>query len=99
MINQVTLTGYLEEDPKMTYVKDTDVKAALFPLSFSLAYDKTFSIRVTAYEGVAELVEQALEKGSRILVVGTLCQLAQEEGDEEEWNEWFVIARTIEPLK
>lgn len=78
-VNQVTLLGRLTRDPEL---KTTPTGKSV--TSFTLAVDKQSGdgahfFDVTAWEKLADLVEQYTKKGSKVLVLGRLQQQTWEQ--------------------
>lgn len=79
MYQQITLIGNLGKDPEMRYTP-SGVPITDFSLAVSRSWnnqdgqrqEKTIWFRVTAWRKQAELVNQYLTKGSKVLVVGEL---------------------------
>ena len=71
-INQVILMGRLSQDPK---VKPTTTGKTLAHLSLAVdkvSGDGTDFFNLTAWEKTAELAQQYLNKGSKVLIQGSL---------------------------
>lgn len=79
MYQQLTLIGHLGNDPELRHTP-TGVPVASFSLAVNRTWtnqdgerqDKTTWFRVTTWRKQAELVNQYLTKGSKVLVVGEI---------------------------
>ena len=76
MYHRITIAGNLGSDPTMKYT--TDGKAVTtFSVAASNRNDETVWFRVSTWEKQAEVCNQYLHKGSRVLVEGALKADAQ----------------------
>ena len=86
-INQVTLMGNLTRDPELRQTPNGQ-SVVRFSLALNRAYkgsdgewkEATDFVDITAWAGLAERVDQYLNKGSRCLVVGRLRQCWEQDG-------------------
>ena len=76
MYHKLTIVGNLGSDPIMKYTPDGKA-VTTFSVAASNRKDETVWFRVTTWEKQAEVCNQYLHKGSRVLVEGALKADAQ----------------------
>lgn len=96
MFHQITVVGNLGRDPEMRYTPEGKAVTTM-NIASSNRKDETTWFRVSVWEKQAEACNQYLEKGSRVLVQGTLRANAQgtpnvyEKKDGSGWASSFEI--------
>ncbi|MEN6615760.1 MAG: single-stranded DNA-binding protein [Syntrophorhabdus sp.] len=95
MLNNIFLHGNLGNDPEVFYSSEGNPVAS-FSLAFHSGKDKTSWIKVTAFKGLAEIVEANLKKGNRVVVSGSLDQEKWQAQDGTPRSTFKVIAHSIE---
>ena len=79
MLNNVTLSGNLGHDPETRhYGEKQDQPVTTFSLAFRASKQRTGWIRVVCFDRLAEMAEQHLHRGARVVVMGVL--------DQQEWE-------------
>ena len=100
MINNVTLSGNLGHDPESRfYGEKNDQRLTTFSLAFRASKQQTGWIRVVCFDRLAEIVEQQLHRGSRVVVMGALDQQYWEGSDGQQKNGFQLIARNLEFIR
>lgn len=95
MLNNIFLHGNLGNDPEVFYSSEGNPVAS-FNMAFHSGKDKTSWIKVTAFKGLAEIVEANLKKGNRVVVAGSLDQEKWQAQDGTPRSTFKVIAHGIE---
>jgi single-strand DNA-binding protein len=97
MINNVTLSGNLGHDPETRhYGEKNDQPVTTFSLAFKASKQRTGWIRVVCFDRLAEIAEQHLHRGARVVVMGVLDQQEWEATDGQKRNGFQLIARSLE---
>ena len=96
-MNLCILTGNLGGDPDCHHAKNK-VFVANFQLAFKSGKDKTNWIKVVCFNKVAHVVEDYLQKGSKVAVVGTLDYNEYTNSDGEDKSQFQLIANSVEFL-
>ncbi len=97
MLNNVTLSGNLGHDPETRhYGENQDQPVTTFSLAFRASKQRTGWIRVVCFDRLAEVAEQHLHRGARIVVMGVLDQQEWDGADGQKKNGFQLIARSLE---
>jgi single-strand DNA-binding protein len=100
MINNVTLSGNLGHDPETRhYGEKQDQPVTSFSLAFRASKQRTGWIRVVCFDRLAEIAEQHLHRGARVVVMGVLDQQEWESSDGQKRNGFQLIARSLEFIR
>ena len=100
MLNNVTLSGNLGHDPESRfYGEANDQQLTTFSLAFRASKQRTGWIRVVCFDRLAEIAEQHLHRGARVVVMGALDQQQWEGADGQQKNGFQLIARSLEFIK
>lgn len=74
-LNLVLVTGIVEKEPELSYVRSTSVTCANFSIIVSRSVfgdSKPFFVHVNCYGKIAEKVVEKIKKGSLVFVKGEL---------------------------
>ena len=97
-MNISILSGNLGKNPESFFTAE-GTHIVSFPLAFRSGKDKTSWIKVTAFNKLADLSEQYLQKGDRVGVSGILDQDKWTTPEGEKKTGFKLIANTIEFIK
>ena len=97
-MNITIVSGNLGKDPD-SFFSPEGTHIVSFNLAFRSGKDKTSWIKVTAFNKLADLVEQYLQKGDRVGVSGSLDQEKWTTSEGEKRTAYKLIANQIEFIK
>jgi single-strand DNA-binding protein len=97
MLNNLTLSGNLGHDPETRHFGEkNDQPVTTFSLAFRASKQRTGWIRVVCFDRLAEIAEQHLHRGARVVVMGVLDSQEWEGADGQKKNGFQLIARSLE---
>jgi single-strand DNA-binding protein len=100
MINNLTLSGNLGHDPETRHFGEKGEQlVTTFSLAFRASKQRTGWLRVVCFDRLAEVAEQHLHRGARVVVMGVLDQPEWEGPDGQKRNGFQVIARSLEFIR
>ena len=100
MLNNVTLSGNLGHDPESRFFGEAnDKQLTTFSLAFRASKQRTGWIRVVCFDRLAEIAEQHLHRGARVVVMGALDLQQWEGADGQQRNGFQLIARSLEFIR
>lgn len=97
MYQSVTIAGNLGRDVELRYTKD-GVAVANFSVAVNNYKDEVVWFRVAAWRETAEACSQYLQKGSKVLVVGTIEASAWTDKEGNARASLELTARTVKFL-
>ncbi len=97
-MNLIQLTGNMGADPTVAYNSEGDPWAH-FSLAVQNSKSKTIWVKTVCFNKLAEVCQNYLHKGARILVSGYLDQDKWQTEQGENRVSYKVIARNIEFIK
>lgn len=99
MLNHITLMGRLTKDPELRHTQTGNAVA-----SFTVAVDRDFSVGenkqtdfvdCVAWKGTGEFVSKYFQKGSMIVVSGSLQSRKWQDRDGNNRTNWEVNAQSV----
>lgn len=93
-LNTVTLSGNLTRDPELRQTA-SGKNVCSIRLASKTFGDKTVFTDVSAWEKLAELLNDALSKGSRLVLTGRLEYREWEDSDGKKRNAHSIVAQDV----
>lgn len=104
-VNLLTISGNLTADPELRFTRN-DTPVANFRIASNRPFrngddewdEETTFVGVTAWQNLAERVDEAFTKGDRVLITGRLDLNQYETDDGDERSYLFITAENVQPM-
>ncbi len=97
--NSVTLTGYVVADPDFKKVGEKETELATFDVAVQGSYEKTSFFQIKYWGNMAVRVNNAIKKGSRVVVYGRMEQEKWKDKDDNARSTIVIVGSGFEFLR
>lgn len=97
--NSVVLTGYVVADPEHKKVGEKETELTTFDIAVQGSFDQTSFVQCKYWGNMASRVNNAVKKGSRVIVYGRLSQEKWKTKEGDNRSTLVVVGSSFEFLR